>query len=89
MLALTLRGATFREGRLLFGDEKNPRDVMPLSAGSGTRSALSDTRPGRGARAGLALSCLVRAPRHFSLFSRCIARTAECTSSPALAPWAG
>ena len=23
----------FREGRLLFGDEKNPRDVMPLSSG--------------------------------------------------------
>jgi ATP-dependent Lon protease len=33
VLALTLRGATFREGRLLFGDEKNPRDVMPLSGG--------------------------------------------------------
>jgi ATP-dependent Lon protease len=33
VLALTLRGATFREGRLLFGDEKNPRDVMPLSQG--------------------------------------------------------
>jgi ATP-dependent Lon protease len=33
VLALTLRGATFREGRLLFGDEKNPRDVMPLSTG--------------------------------------------------------
>src|SRR5829696_6689811 len=32
VLALTLRGATFREGRLLFGDEKNPRDVLPLSA---------------------------------------------------------
>jgi len=32
VLALTLRGATYREGRLLFGDEKNPRDVMPLSA---------------------------------------------------------
>jgi ATP-dependent Lon protease len=32
VLALTLRGATFREGRLLFGDEKNPRDVVPLSA---------------------------------------------------------
>ena len=31
VLALTLRGATFREGRLLFGDEKNPRDVTPLS----------------------------------------------------------
>jgi ATP-dependent Lon protease len=31
VLAFTLRGATFREGRLLFGDEKNPRDVMPLS----------------------------------------------------------
>ena len=31
VLALTLRGATFREGRLLFGDEKNPRDVLPLS----------------------------------------------------------
>ncbi|HKH83779.1 MAG TPA: endopeptidase La [Gemmatimonadales bacterium] len=33
VLALTLRGATFREGRLLFGDEKNPRDVIPLSSG--------------------------------------------------------
>jgi ATP-dependent Lon protease len=33
VLALTLRGATFREGRLLFGDEKNPRDVIPLSPG--------------------------------------------------------
>jgi ATP-dependent Lon protease len=33
VLALTLRGASFREGRLLFGDEKNPRDVVPLSAG--------------------------------------------------------
>jgi ATP-dependent Lon protease len=33
VLALTLRGATFREGRLLFGDEKNPRDVTPLSGG--------------------------------------------------------
>jgi ATP-dependent Lon protease len=33
VLALTLRGATFREGRLLFGDEKNPREVMPLSGG--------------------------------------------------------
>ena len=32
VLALTLRGASFREGRLLFGDE-NPRDVTPLSAG--------------------------------------------------------
>jgi ATP-dependent Lon protease len=31
VLALTLRGATFREGRLLFGDEKDPRDVLPLS----------------------------------------------------------
>ena len=31
VLALTLRGASFREGRLLFGDEKNPRDVTPLS----------------------------------------------------------
>jgi ATP-dependent Lon protease len=31
VLAFTLRGATFREGRLLFGDEKNPRDVLPLS----------------------------------------------------------
>jgi ATP-dependent Lon protease len=30
VLALTLRGASFREGRLLFGDE-NPRDVAPLS----------------------------------------------------------
>ena len=28
-LALTLRGASLREGRLLFGDE-NPRDVAPL-----------------------------------------------------------
>ena len=33
VLALTLRGASFREGRLLFGDEKNPRDVIPLSSG--------------------------------------------------------
>jgi ATP-dependent Lon protease len=33
VLAFTLRGATFREGRLLFGDEKNPREVLPLSAG--------------------------------------------------------
>jgi ATP-dependent Lon protease len=33
VLAFTLRGATFREGRLLFGDEKNPRDVIPLSGG--------------------------------------------------------
>ncbi|MBA3659145.1 MAG: endopeptidase La [Gemmatimonadales bacterium] len=33
VLAVTLRGATFREGRLLFGDEKNPRDVLPLSSG--------------------------------------------------------
>jgi ATP-dependent Lon protease len=33
VLAVTLRGASFREGRLLFGDEKNPRDVVPLSAG--------------------------------------------------------
>jgi ATP-dependent Lon protease len=33
VLAFTLRGATFRDGRLLFGDEKNPRDVMPLSGG--------------------------------------------------------
>jgi len=33
VLAFTLRGATFREGRLLFGDEKNPRDVLPLSTG--------------------------------------------------------
>ena len=31
VLALTLRGASFKEGRLLFGDD-NPRDVMPLSA---------------------------------------------------------
>ena len=30
VLALTLRGATYKEGRLLFGDE-NPRDVTPLS----------------------------------------------------------
>jgi ATP-dependent Lon protease len=33
VLSFTLRGATFREGRLLFGDEKNPRDVLPLSTG--------------------------------------------------------
>ncbi|HYF40252.1 MAG TPA: S16 family serine protease, partial [Gemmatimonadales bacterium] len=32
VLAFTLRGATFSEGRLLFGDEKNPRDVVPLAA---------------------------------------------------------
>ncbi len=32
VLALTLRGASYREGRLLFGDD-NPRDVTPLSAG--------------------------------------------------------
>ena len=32
VLALTLRGASFKEGRLLFGDD-NPRDVTPLSAG--------------------------------------------------------
>ncbi len=32
VLALTLRGASFKEGRLLFGDE-NPKDVSPLSAG--------------------------------------------------------
>jgi ATP-dependent Lon protease len=31
VLALTLRGASFKEGRLLFGDE-NPRDVSPLAA---------------------------------------------------------
>ena len=30
VLALTLRGASFREGRLLFGEE-SPRDVQPLS----------------------------------------------------------
>jgi ATP-dependent Lon protease len=30
VLALTLRGASFREGRLLFGNEE-PRDVVPLS----------------------------------------------------------
>ncbi len=33
VLAFTLRGASFREGRLLFGDEKNPKDIVPLSAG--------------------------------------------------------
>src|SRR3954470_22259824 len=33
LLATTLRGASFREGRLLFGDEKNPRDIVPLSPG--------------------------------------------------------
>jgi len=32
VLALTLRGASFREGRLLFGEE-SPRDVQPLSTG--------------------------------------------------------
>jgi len=32
VLALTLRGASYREGRLLFGEE-SPRDVQPLSAG--------------------------------------------------------
>jgi ATP-dependent Lon protease len=32
VLALTLRGASFREGRLLFGDE-NPHDVEPLAMG--------------------------------------------------------
>ena len=31
-LALTLRGATFREGRLLFGND-DPKDVAPLLAG--------------------------------------------------------
>jgi len=31
VLALTLRGASYREGRLLFGEE-NPRDVQPLTA---------------------------------------------------------
>jgi ATP-dependent Lon protease len=31
VLALTLRGASFREGRLLFGNE-SPRDVQPLSS---------------------------------------------------------
>jgi ATP-dependent Lon protease len=33
VLAFTLRGASFREGRLLFGDEKNPKDIVPLSPG--------------------------------------------------------
>jgi ATP-dependent Lon protease len=32
VLALTLRGASLKEGRLLFGDD-NPRDVAPLSMG--------------------------------------------------------
>ncbi|MGQ0701797.1 MAG: endopeptidase La [Gemmatimonadales bacterium] len=32
VLALALRGASYREGRLLFGEE-SPRDVQPLSAG--------------------------------------------------------
>jgi ATP-dependent Lon protease len=32
VLALTLRGASVREGRLLFGEE-SPRDVQPLSVG--------------------------------------------------------
>ncbi len=31
VLAVTLRGASFREGRLLFGEE-SPRDVQPLSS---------------------------------------------------------
>jgi ATP-dependent Lon protease len=31
VLALTLRGATFREGKLLFGDQ-SPGDVAPLQA---------------------------------------------------------
>jgi ATP-dependent Lon protease len=31
-LAVSLRGASFKEGKLLFGDE-NPRDVVPLSVG--------------------------------------------------------
>jgi len=31
-LAVSLRGASFKEGKLLFGDE-NPRDVAPLSVG--------------------------------------------------------
>ncbi len=31
-LALTLRGASFREGKLLFGND-DPRDVLPLSVG--------------------------------------------------------
>ncbi len=31
VLALTLRGASYREGRLLFGEE-SPRDVQPLSS---------------------------------------------------------
>jgi hypothetical protein len=30
VLALTLRNASFKEGKLLFGDE-NPRDVVPLA----------------------------------------------------------
>jgi ATP-dependent Lon protease len=32
VLALTLRGGSYREGRLLFGEE-SPRDVAPLSSG--------------------------------------------------------
>ena len=32
VLALTLRGASFKEGRLLFGNE-NPQDVAPLAVG--------------------------------------------------------
>ncbi len=32
VLAITLRGASFKEGRLLFGEE-SPRDVAPLSTG--------------------------------------------------------
>ena len=32
VLALTLRGASYREGRLLFGDQQ-PEDVPPLVSG--------------------------------------------------------
>jgi ATP-dependent Lon protease len=32
VLALALRGGSFREGRLLFGDQQ-PEDVPPLSSG--------------------------------------------------------
>ena len=32
-LALTLRDVSFREGRLLFGNER-PEDVLPLSIGA-------------------------------------------------------
>src|SRR3954452_4122425 len=33
VLSMTLRGSHFEAGHLIFGDEKNPRDVLPLSTG--------------------------------------------------------